>query len=132
MTGNAKKRDEEQSAAAAVAQQYPVRITPHIESLIEKHGADSAIGRQYLPDIRELSTTPDESPDPTGDQPHTPVNGIVHRHGDRVLLKPLHACAVYCRFVSAATWSGRGKMYWTKRRCTTPSRTSRTTKRYGK
>jgi lysine 2,3-aminomutase len=26
------------------------------------------------------------------------VEGIVHRYPDRVLLKPLHACAVYCRF----------------------------------
>ena len=28
----------------------------------------------------------------------SPVEGIVHRYPDRVLLKPLHACAVYCRF----------------------------------
>ena len=28
----------------------------------------------------------------------SPVKGIVHRYADRVLLKALHACPVYCRF----------------------------------
>jgi lysine 2,3-aminomutase len=28
----------------------------------------------------------------------SPVKGIVHRYPDRVLLKPLHVCPVYCRF----------------------------------
>ena len=29
---------------------------------------------------------------------HSPVEGIVHRYPDRVLLKLTHVCAVYCRF----------------------------------
>ena len=33
-----------------------------------------------------------------GDAVHAPVEGIVHRYPDRVLLKLLHACPVYCRF----------------------------------
>lgn len=41
---------------------------------------------------------PEELADPIGDHAHAPVKGIVHRYPDRVLLKPLHACAVYCRF----------------------------------
>ncbi|HWU26654.1 MAG TPA: lysine-2,3-aminomutase-like protein, partial [Rhizomicrobium sp.] len=36
--------------------------------------------------------------DPIGDDRHSPVKGIVHRHNDRVLLKLVHLCAVYCRF----------------------------------
>ena len=36
--------------------------------------------------------------DPIGDDAHSPVAGIVHRYPDRVLLKPVHVCAVYCRF----------------------------------
>jgi lysine 2,3-aminomutase len=91
------------------ARTYPVRITPHIQKLIDEHGTDSAIGRQYLPDDRELITTEDESDDPTADHPYTPVAGIVHRHPDRVLLKPLHACAVYCRFCFRREMVGPGK-----------------------
>jgi lysine 2,3-aminomutase len=36
--------------------------------------------------------------DPIGDAAHSPVEGIVHRYPDRVLLKLTHSCAVYCRF----------------------------------
>ncbi|MBU0801085.1 MAG: lysine-2,3-aminomutase-like protein [Alphaproteobacteria bacterium] len=102
--------DDEQSAQHdVVARTYPVRITPHVQDLIDKYGPDSAVGRQYVADTRELSITPDENADPTGDHPHTPVPGIVHRHPDRVLLKPLHACAVYCRFCFRRDMVGPGK-----------------------
>src|SRR5690606_13810817 len=46
----------------------------------------------------ELVTTPDERVDPIGDLTHSPVEGIVHRYPDRVLLKAVHVCPVYCRF----------------------------------
>src|SRR5262249_54130867 len=32
------------------------------------------------------------------DEAHSPVEGLVHRYPDRVLLKLTHLCAVYCRF----------------------------------
>ena len=41
---------------------------------------------------------PKSSCDPIGDDAHSPVEGIVHRYPDRVLLKLTHICAVYCRF----------------------------------
>ena len=41
---------------------------------------------------------PEELADPIGDEARSPVKGIVHRYPDRVLLKPLHVCPVYCRF----------------------------------
>jgi lysine 2,3-aminomutase len=42
--------------------------------------------------------TPEERSDPIGDLAHSPVEGIVHRYPDRVLLKAVHVCPVYCRF----------------------------------
>jgi lysine 2,3-aminomutase len=51
-----------------------------------------------VPDAAELVQTPDEREDPIGDLAHSPVEGIVHRYPDRVLLKPTHTCALYCRF----------------------------------
>jgi len=51
-----------------------------------------------MPDAAELNATPEEDADPIGDFAHSPVEGIVHRYRDRVLLKPTHTCAVYCRF----------------------------------
>lgn len=42
--------------------------------------------------------TAEELSDPIGDRALSPVKGIVHRYPDRVLLKPLLVCPVYCRF----------------------------------
>jgi lysine 2,3-aminomutase len=82
----------------AVSARYAVAITPEMAGLIDPADPDDPIARQFVPDARELERAPDESADPIGDEAHSPVEGIVHRYPDRVLLKPLHACAVYCRF----------------------------------
>jgi lysine 2,3-aminomutase len=80
----------------AVARRYAVKITDHVQGTIQN--SNDAIAKQYVPDIRELNTLPEENPDPIGDNEHSPVRGIVHRYPDRVLLKLAHICAVYCRF----------------------------------
>ena len=79
-----------------VAARYAVAITPALANLIE--GPDDPIARQFLPDAAELETRPEEHADPIGDHPHSPVEGIVHRYPDRVLLKLTPLCAAYCRF----------------------------------
>ena len=86
------------SELEAVAARYAVAITPEMAGLIDPADLDDPIARQFVPDGRELGRTPEETEDPIGDAAHSPVEGIVHRYPDRVLLKPLHACAVYCRF----------------------------------
>lgn len=84
-------------AAAAVSERYAIRVTPEMLALMEGPDA-SAIRRQFLPDPAELTTAPHELLDPIGDDAHSPVPGIVHRYPDRVLLKPISVCPVYCRF----------------------------------
>ena len=79
-----------------VAARYAVAITPTVAARIAD--PDDPVGRQFVPTAAELDPTPDESADPIGDDAHSPVEGIVHRYPDRVLLKANHACAVYCRF----------------------------------
>ncbi|TAJ69980.1 MAG: lysine-2,3-aminomutase-like protein [Phenylobacterium sp.] len=78
-----------------VAARYAVAITPAMAELIPDN---DAMARQFVPAAAELDRTPDERADPIGDEIHSPVEGIVHRYPDRVLLKANHACAVYCRF----------------------------------
>lgn len=92
-----------------VAARYAVAITPHVQSLIRAGDADDPIARQYVPDVRELSDQPVERGDPIGDHTHSPVEGIVHRYPDRVLLKLIHVCAVYCRFCFRREMVGPGK-----------------------
>ncbi|MFE1598087.1 lysine-2,3-aminomutase-like protein [Methylobacterium sp. ID0610] len=83
-------------ALERVAARYAVAVTPDMAELIET--PEDGIGRQFLPDAEELETAPEERADPIGDGAHAPLPGIVHRYPDRVLLKPLHVCPVYCRF----------------------------------
>jgi lysine 2,3-aminomutase len=79
-----------------VAARYAVAITP---AMVEAIGsANDPVGRQFVPTAAELIHAPEERADPIGDKAHSPVEGIVHRYPDRVLLKANHACAVYCRF----------------------------------
>jgi len=92
-----------------VAARYAVAITPEVAGLIDRADPDDPIARQYLPDAAELITAPGEDGDPIGDHAHEPVEGVVHRYPDRVLLKPVHVCAVYCRFCFRREMVGPGK-----------------------
>ncbi len=89
---------ERVAALAAVAARYAVAVTPAFAALIDPADPGDPIGLQMLPQAAELTAHPDERADPIGDDVHSPVEGIVHRYPDRVLLKVTHACAVYCRF----------------------------------
>jgi lysine 2,3-aminomutase len=91
-----------------VAERYAVAVTPAMAELIDPTNAADPIARQFVPNTDELVTTPDELADPIGDGVHSPVKGIVHRYRDRVLLKPTHACAVYCRFCFRREMVGPG------------------------
>jgi lysine 2,3-aminomutase len=81
-----------------VAARYAVAVTPDVLALVDPADAADPIARQFVPDAAELETAPEEISDPIGDDTHSPLKGIVHRYPDRVLLKPLHTCPVYCRF----------------------------------
>ena len=60
----------------AVAARYAVAVTPALAALIDRADPD----------------------DPIGDDAKSPIKGLVHRYPDRVLLKLVAVCAVYCRF----------------------------------
>jgi lysine 2,3-aminomutase len=96
-------------ALEGVAARYAVAITPSLAALIDSADADDPIARQFVPSAAELAAAPGESADPIGDEAHSPVEGIVHRYPDRVLLKPVHVCAVYCRFCFRRAMVGPGK-----------------------
>lgn len=86
-------RLEEAARAMAIA------ITPEMAALIDRRdAANDPIGKQFVPSVAETKIAPEELADPIGDEARSPVKGIVHRYPDRVLLKPLHVCPVYCRF----------------------------------
>jgi len=82
----------------AVSARYALSLTQDLAELIDAADPADPMGRQFLPRAEELETAPVERADPIGDDAHAPLPGIVHRYPDRVLLKPLHVCPVYCRF----------------------------------
>ncbi len=82
----------------AVAGRYAIALTPALVSLIDPGDSADPIARQFVPDGRELIRDPAESDDPIGDDAMSPIHGLVHRYPDRVLIKLVAACAVYCRF----------------------------------
>ena len=96
------------NAAAEVAARYAVAVTPAMADLIDRGDPADPIARQFIPDLRELDSRPEELADPIGDDVHSPVPGIVHRYPDRVLLKATHACPVYCRFCFRREMVGPG------------------------
>ena len=111
---------EQLAALEQVAARYAVSLTPDVISLIhsdDKHSGELAdpIARQFVPDPAELDARPEERADPIGDDAHSPVEGIVHRYPDRVLLKLVHICPVYCRFCFRRESVGPGHRRWLSR-----------------
>jgi lysine 2,3-aminomutase len=81
-----------------VAAEFSVALTGDMASLINPGDRADPIAAQFVPNAAELISAPEERADPIGDESFSPVPGIVHRHADRVLLKPTLLCPVYCRF----------------------------------
>jgi lysine 2,3-aminomutase len=74
----------------------PIRADPIASTVPARHQANS-------------TSRPEERADPIGDEAHSPVPGIVHRYPDRVLLKVVHVCPVYCRFCFRREMVGPGR-----------------------
>ena len=81
-----------------VAAEFAVALTEDMAELIDADEDEDPIAAQFLPSRSELSAEAEELADPIGDERWSPVPGIVHRYPDRVLLKPILLCPVYCRF----------------------------------
>ncbi len=99
---------EPSPALRKVGERYAVSVTGEIADLIDRGDPNDPIAKQFVPDARELVTRPEERADPIGDDVHSPIAGIVHRYPDRVLLKPIHVCPVYCRFCFRREMVGPG------------------------
>jgi len=91
-----------------VASRYAIALTPAVTRLIDNGDPNDPIARQFVPDARELVRDPAEDPDPIGDRLKSPLPGLVHRYRDRVLIKLVSVCAVYCRFCFRREMVGPG------------------------
>jgi lysine 2,3-aminomutase len=90
--------EADRAALDAVAARYAVAISPAVIEAMDLSDPADPVARQFVPSAAELDIAPEERGDPIGDDAHSPVEGIVHRYPDRVLLKLVHVCPVYCRY----------------------------------
>ena len=90
--------DNEATGLREVAARYAVAVTQPMAALIDSGDPADPMARQFIPSLAELDRRPGERDDPIGDYDRSPVRGIVHRYPDRVLLKAVGVCPVYCRF----------------------------------
>jgi lysine 2,3-aminomutase len=100
--------DHDVAALETVAERYAVAVTPTILNAIDATNPADPLLRQFIPTAAELTTLPHELADPISDGAYSPVEGVVHRYPDRVLLKVVHACPVYCRFCFRREMVGPG------------------------
>ncbi len=83
------------AALKPVAARYAIALPAPLAAIT---ATSDALRRQFVPDARELHVAPYENGDPISDAPFSPLEGLVHRYPDRVLLKIVSSCPVYCRF----------------------------------
>ncbi len=100
---------EQLKNVAPVLDRYAVAITPEMAALIDQNDPGDPIATQFVPTPAELVQMHEERADPIGDSTHSPVPGLVHRYPDRVLIKAVSACPVYCRFCFRREMVGPGK-----------------------
>ena len=101
--------EESLAALEPVAQRYAIAVTPAMNALIARDDPRDPIRLQFIPDVREVVISKSEANDPIGDFAHSPLEGLVHRYPDRVLVKLTHICPVYCRFCFRREMVGPGK-----------------------
>ena len=80
-----------------VTARYPLRATPYYLSLGDPLDAGDPVLAQCVPDPRELTEAGGARDDPFGERARMPVDGLVHRFRDRVVLLVTSRCAVNCR-----------------------------------
>lgn len=76
---------------------FRMAISPYYLSLIDPAHPLCPVRMQAIPVRNEARVRRGELNDPLGEDAHRPVEAIVHKYPDRVLLLALDTCSVYCR-----------------------------------
>jgi lysine 2,3-aminomutase len=101
-------KPSEAAALAQVANHFAIALTPAMASALDPEDPDDPVRAQFIPTPHEMAWLGEEREDPISDHAYSPVAGLVHRYPDRVLLKPLLVCPVYCRFCFRREMVGPG------------------------
>lgn len=87
---------------------FPISVTPHYLSLIDRDDPACPLRKQVVPSAKEGSPAPGDLVDPLGEQAHEVAPDLIQRYPDRALLLVSDRCAVYCRFCTRSRMVGAG------------------------
>lgn len=99
---------EREGARRALADGFPMSITPHYLGLCDRHDPTCPIRLQCVPRAEEAMEVAGDLRDPLGEEAHEVAPHLVRRYPDRVLLLVTDRCAVYCRFCTRSRMVGDG------------------------
>ena len=89
---------DEGSLQADASAEFPLRVTRHYASLIEKGNPRDPLLLQVLPQKQEAEAVEGYGLDPVGDRNAEVAPGLIHKYPGRALLTLTGACAVHCRY----------------------------------
>ena len=97
---------DSEKGALSLDSLFRVDITPYFFSLIDQDDPNCPIRQQVLPTLSEVGTFEGMEEDSLAEDEYSPVNGIVHRYPDRVLMLITTQCASYCRYCTRSRLVG--------------------------
>lgn len=87
----------EEDDIVACLLRFRMGITPYYASLMNSGYTRCPVRLQGVPSIKELHDDMSDCEDPLHEDVDSPVEGLVHRYPDRVLVLVTHVCSMYCR-----------------------------------
>ena len=81
-----------------VAPPFPMRITPHLLSLMTHNTRQCPIGRQFVPSAEEHTVLPAEIEDAVQEDACAKGTALIHAYPDRAVILASLSCPAYCRF----------------------------------
>jgi lysine 2,3-aminomutase len=99
---------EREGARRALANGFPLSITPYYAGLADPRDPSCPIRKQCVPVAEEGREVLGDLRDPLGEEAHEVAPHLVRRYPDRVLLLVTDRCGVYCRFCTRSRMVGAG------------------------
>lgn len=94
------------------SRKLPLRITPYYASLLYNKPVNYALYKSVVPSKQELVVSPGEENDPLHEESMCPVENVVHRYPDRVLMLSTGFCSVYCRYCTRSHMVEKNKKHY--------------------
>lgn len=106
--------DDERAGLDETSKLFRVGVSPYYLSLIDPAHPLCPVRMQAIPVKAEARIREGELADPLGEDPHRPVEAIVHKYPDRVLFLATDTCSVYCRHCTRRRITKGGEAELTK------------------